>query len=76
MNIRQMLSMGNKSVIKGNNNINVSGVKRSKVSIGETTHSKSKGKFWVIAGVVVTVIAVMLQIIIGWDQIIKWLYAK
>lgn len=68
--------MTNKTNIKGDNNINLSGIKSSKVSIGGTAKPNSNGKFWVIAGVIVAVVAVLLQIIIGWQQIIEWIYAR
>jgi len=68
-----MTKMSNRSVIKGDNNISVSGINKSKVSIENAGNSKSKGQFWVITGVIVALIALLVQIFVGWDQIIKWL---
>jgi hypothetical protein len=68
--------MENKTKIKGDKNISISDVKNSTVSVGNKTKPISSGKFWVITGVFIAVIALLLQAIVGWDEIIKWFNAK
>ncbi len=68
--------MTNKTSIKGNKNVSISDIKNSKVSIGYKTTFKPEGKFWVIIGVVIALIALVLQVVVGWDEIIKCIYAK
>lgn len=68
--------MTNRTTIKGNKNVSISDVKNSKVSIGNKSSFKPDGKFWVIAGVTIALIALVLQVVVGWDEIIKWIYAK
>jgi hypothetical protein len=68
--------MTNKTTIKGNKNVSISDVKNSKVSIGNKSSFKPDGKFLVIAGVTIALIALVLQVVVGWDEIIKWIYAK
>ena len=68
--------MTNKTSIKGNKNVSISDVKNSKVSVGNKTPFKPDGKFWVISGVAIALVALVLQIVVGWNEIIKWIYAK
>lgn len=68
--------MGNKTTIKGDNNVSISDTKKSKVSVGNKVPFKADGKFWVITGVVIALFALILQVVVGWDEIIKWIYAK
>lgn len=68
--------MTNKTSIKGDNNVSISDIKNSKVSVGNKTTFKPDGKFWVIFGVAIAFVALVIQVIVGWEEIIKWIYAK
>lgn len=71
------MKMNNKSKIKGDGNVNIQDVSKSKISIGDrTTTAKKNSKLWIILPVIVAIIALVVQILIGWEQLINWFYAK
>lgn len=69
--------MNNKSKITGDGNVNIQDVSKSKISIGDRTSTENKSsKLWIILPVIVAITALMVQILIGWEQLINWFYAK
>lgn len=69
--------MKNESKITGDGNINIQDVSKSKISVGDkTTVAKKSKKLWVILSIIIAVLALIVQILIGWEQLINWSYAK
>lgn len=69
--------MKNESKITGNGNVNIQDVSKTKISIGDTTATKSKmNKLWIILPVIIALIGLVIQVLIGWEQLINWFYAK
>lgn len=69
--------MENKSKIIGDGNVNIQGVSKSKVTVGDKTATKSKvNKLWIILPVIIALIGLIVQVLIGWEQLINWFYAK
>lgn len=64
--------MKNESKIKGDGNINIQGVSKSKVSIGSKSFNENKqNKLWIIISIIIAAIALLVQILVGWEQLIK-----
>ncbi len=61
----------NKAKIKGNSNTVIQGSKGSKVTTGENTDKKKVDTYQVI-GIIVTVLALVVSVIIGWDEIVNF----
>lgn len=68
--------MKNRSKIKGDGNINIQDVFKSNVGTGDRDTFGSKTNIWIILPVILAAIALLVQILIGWEQLIKWLYAR
>jgi hypothetical protein len=69
--------MKNKSKIQGDGNVNIQGISKSKISVGDKTVTDSKGnKVWIIIPVIIALIGLIVQVLIGWEQLINWFYAK
>jgi hypothetical protein len=69
--------MKNESKITGDGNINIQDVSKSKISVGDkTTVAKKNKKIWIVLPVIIAVLALIVQILIGWEQLINWFYAK
>lgn len=69
--------MKNESKITGNGNVNIQDVSKSKISVGDTTATESKmNKLWIILPVIIALIGLVIQVLIGWEQLINWFYAK
>lgn len=69
--------MRNKSKILGDGNVTIQDVSKSKISIGDQTITdKKSNKFWIIIPVIIAILALVVQILIGWEQLINWFYAK
>lgn len=67
--------MKNKSNITGNNNINVQGLKNSTVSTNPKQNMTSN-KLWIIIPIFIAFIALIVQVLVGWEQLIPWFNAK
>lgn len=69
--------MKNKSKIKGDKNISIQNTSSSKISIGKKKDDNNKqNNFWIILPVIIGIIALIVQILIGWKEIINWFYDK
>ncbi len=69
--------MKNESKITGDGNVNIQGVSKSKITVGDKTLTKSKvNKLWIILPVIIALIGLIVQVLIGWEQLINWFYAK
>ncbi len=69
--------MKNESKITGDRNINIQDVSKSKISVGDKTAiAKENKKLWIVLPVIIAVLALIVQILIGWEQLINWFYAK
>jgi len=69
--------MKNESKITGDGNVNIQGVSKSKITVGDKTATKSNvNKLWIILPVVIALIGLIVQVLIGWEQLINWFYAK
>ena len=69
--------MKNNSKIEGDGNINIQGISESKISVGDKTVTESKvNKTWIIIPVIIALIGLVVQVLIGWEQLINWFYAK
>lgn len=69
--------MKNESKIQGDRNVNIQNVSKSKVSIGDKKVTEGKvNKFWIIIPVIIALFGLIVQILIGWEQLINWFYAK
>jgi hypothetical protein len=69
--------MTNKSKIKGDGNVNIQGISKSKLSVRDKTITGSKvNKVWIIIPVIIALIGLIVQVLIGWEQLINWFYAK
>ncbi|WP_409965973.1 hypothetical protein PIECOFPK_02367 [Mycovorax composti] len=69
--------MKNKSKIQGDGNVNLQGISKSKISVGDKTVTDSKvNKVWIIIPVIIAIIGLIVQVLIGWEQLINWFYAK
>lgn len=63
--------------MQGDRNVNIQGVSKSKISVGDKTVTESKvNKVWIIIPVAIALIGLFVQILIGWEQLINWFYAK
>jgi hypothetical protein len=69
--------MKNESKITGEGNVNIQDVSKSKITVGDKTATKSKvNKLWIILPVIIAIIGLIVQVLIGWEQLINWFYAK
>jgi hypothetical protein len=69
--------MKNESKIKGNGNVNIQGVSESKISVDNKTTTESKvNKIWIILPILIALIGLIIQVLIGWKELINWFYAK
>lgn len=69
--------MKNENKIKGDGNVNIQGVSKSQISVGDKTTTESKvNKLWIILPVVIALVGLIVQILIGWKELINWFYAK
>ncbi len=69
--------MKNENKIKGDGNVNIQGVSKSKISVGDKTITETKvNKLWIILPVVIALIGLIVQVLIGWKELINWFYAK
>ncbi|SZD73866.1 Uncharacterised protein [Candidatus Ornithobacterium hominis] len=69
--------MKNKSKIQGDGNVNIQDISKSKISVGDKIETESKmNKLWIIIPVIIALIGLIVQILIGWEQLINWFYAK
>jgi len=57
----------NESKIDGNDNTIIQGNKRSKIDIGQTKN-KSKVNNYPLIGIIISIIAIFVTLIIGWDE--------
>lgn len=64
--------MRNNSSIKGNRNIVVQDVDSSNINVNNTKYHNRRVKPSTIIGLVITALALIATIIIGWDNIIKF----
>ena len=69
--------MKNESKITGNGNVNLQDISKSKISVGDKTATENKiNKLWIIIPVIIALIGLIVQVLIGWEQLINWFYAK
>lgn len=69
--------MKNKSKIQGDGNVNIQDISKSKILVGNKIETESKmNKLWIIIPVIIALIGLIVQILIGWEQLINWFYAK
>jgi hypothetical protein len=64
--------MKNHSTIKGNRNIVVQDIEGSNINVNRTKHHNRKSKLYTIIGLVITALALIATIIVGWDNILKF----
>lgn len=69
--------MKNQSKITGDNNINIQDTKNSKISINDKIENKKElNKLWLIIPIIIALIGLIIQILVGWEQLIPWLNVK
>jgi hypothetical protein len=64
--------MKNHSSIKGNRNIVVQDVDSSNINVNSTKYHNRRSKLYTIIGLVISALALIATIIIGWHNIIKF----
>ena len=62
--------MKHESKIKGDGNFVFQGIKKSKIDIQNGNHSDKPKIGWI--GILIAAIGVIVTIIVGWDEIIKF----
>jgi len=68
--------MKNKSKIQGDGNVNIQGISRSKFLVSDKIVTGIKAnKFWIITTVIIALLGLIVQVLIGWEQLINMFYA-
>lgn len=62
---------GNKAKIKGDSNTVIQGSKNSEVNTGEIT-DKKKVDMYQIVGIIIAILALVVTVIAGWDEIVNF----
>jgi len=64
--------MKNEAKLKGDKNFIIQGVKNSSVDVNNEAKQRKRTNIYAIIGIIVAIATVIVNIIIGWDNIIKF----